>query len=483
MMRLRPIFVTIVISILVSLLIIDSESEEKDGHAVVEDVQQGIFPAHAQFQSSSDTMSLMQGTNIRVELLGTMSKDASRPNMNAPQEPLHKRQEQVKEQNIIPSAGKTPESSHGDSKLYEFKASLKSHVRRLRASMSEKRQVLLELAASRLSTKSAAPFVFLMLFLVCTCIIVGLVVGTKGASIGRAPNPSPQPGVLGPPGREPSEVLPQRQPFSASGAGTFSRTPAFTGSDLQPQATSHAGIWQSISRPSSVMTGLSVPGLFRSGPTPTQESLVANTYQSPERPMPPSFAMSGQSLDTGGKSVPPPLCPTLVLPVCEARFGVNMEKLALLTNEGEIDIVGLSGNPLLRAAVRKVHAGRRLEISMPEAGSAPRATVGPAAQGTRSLELRALKGAFYGMLEMRNTGACYVVKDGSVVLTIDGDTDSLQLSIKSGQGVSLASVRCSTEFLGGVDHVEVRVEPGVDTVLVLSCVLSVLLLSPFPPPA
>jgi hypothetical protein len=184
----------------------------------------------------------------------------------------------------------------------------------------------------------------------------------------------------------------------------------------------------------------------------------------------------------GIKSVPPPLCPTLVLPVCEARFGVNMAELALLTSDGEIDIVGLSGNPLLRAAIKKVHGNRRLEISMPEAGSAPRATVGPAAPGSRSLELRALKGAFYGMLEMRSVGACYVMKDGNVVLTIDGDTDSLQLSIKSGSGVALASVRCSTEFLGGIDHVEVRVEPGVDTVLVLSCVLAVLLLSPYPPP-
>lgn len=243
----------------------------------------------------------------------------------------------------------------------------------------------------------------------------------------------------------------------------------------------NTSIWQSISRPQSVMSGLSIPGLFRSGPTPTQESLVANNFNSPERPMQQPYSMTGQSID-GSKSVPPPLCPTLVLPVCEARFGVNMEKLALLTSEGEIDIVGLSGNPLLRAAVRKVHGGRRLEISMPEAGSAPRATIGPATQGSRSLELRALKNQFYGMLEMRNTGACYVVKDGAVVLTIDGDTDSLQLSIKSGQGISLASVRCSTEFLGGVDHVEVRVEPGVDTVLVLSCVLAVLLLSPFPPP-
>jgi hypothetical protein len=181
------------------------------------------------------------------------------------------------------------------------------------------------------------------------------------------------------------------------------------------------------------------------------------------------------------KSTPPPLCPTLVLPICEARFGVPMHELAQLTSEGEIGIVGMSGNALLRASLKKVGNQRLLEMCMPEANSAPRATIGPAGPGTKSLEIRALKGALYGTLEMRSSGACFVVKDGVTILSIDGDTDSLQLQIRSGHGVELASVSCSTEALGGVDHVEVRVEPGVDTVLVLSCVLAVLLLSPYPP--
>mmetsp|Transcript_142080 Transcript_142080/g.250532 ORF Transcript_142080/g.250532 Transcript_142080/m.250532 type:complete len:482 (+) Transcript_142080:110-1555(+) len=183
------------------------------------------------------------------------------------------------------------------------------------------------------------------------------------------------------------------------------------------------------------------------------------------------------------KRMPPPLCPTLVLPVCEARFGVPMFEIAQLTSEGELGIVGLSGNPLLRASVRKVGRRRSLEISMPEAGSAPRATIAPNLQDLNRpddgvLEIRGLKGSFYGMLEMRASGACYVTKDGETMMIIDGDTDSLQLSIKSGGGMPLASVRCSTEPFGGVDHVEIRVEPGVDTVLVLACVLAVLLLSP-----
>mmetsp|Transcript_11978 Transcript_11978/g.18957 ORF Transcript_11978/g.18957 Transcript_11978/m.18957 type:complete len:429 (+) Transcript_11978:37-1323(+) len=181
--------------------------------------------------------------------------------------------------------------------------------------------------------------------------------------------------------------------------------------------------------------------------------------------------------------LPPPLCPSLVLPVCEARFGVPLNEIhnkSLMSSECEIGIVGMSQNTLLRAAVKKVGNSnqRVLEIGMPEANSAPRATVGPAAPGSTSLQICGLRGAFYGTLEIRTNGACYVVKDNATVLSIDGSTSSLKLQIYSTPGSELASVRCSSEAFGGVDHVEVRVEPGVDTILVLACVLAVLL---FPP--
>lgn len=188
---------------------------------------------------------------------------------------------------------------------------------------------------------------------------------------------------------------------------------------------------------------------------------------------------------------PPPLCPSLVMPICEARFGIPMYELAELSAEGELNVVGLSGNPLLKAVIRKIGTARTLEISMPDHHSAPRATISPPTQelaghgqqGSRALEIRGMYGSFYGMLEMRSTGACYVVRNSETVLTIDGDAESLQLSIKSSVGLQLASVRCSAEPFGGVDHVEIRVEPGVDTVLVLAVVLAVLLLSPYLPPS
>lgn len=191
------------------------------------------------------------------------------------------------------------------------------------------------------------------------------------------------------------------------------------------------------------------------------------------------------------RRLPPALCPNVVLPNCEVRVGVPMHELGKFGAEGtgELTIVGLSGNPLLRASLRKSEAGRTLEVSMPEPRSAPRAIVGPSfhdvvgpdMQKSRAVQIYGMKGVFYGMLEMRSSGACYVVKDGQTVLIIDGDSEVLQLSIKSGQGAHLAGVACSSEPFGGAEHLEVRIQPGVDTVLVLACVLAVVLLSPYPP--
>merc|ERR1719487_2976385 len=99
-----------------------------------------------------------------------------------------------------------------------------------------------------------------------------------------------------------------------------------------------------------------------------------------------------------------------------------MFELAQLSSEGDLSIVGLSGNALLRATIRRIGNTRTLEIGMPEPGSAPRATIAPSTQeisggqhGSRALEIRGIRGAFYGNLEMRASGACYVIKDGQAV--------------------------------------------------------------------
>lgn len=273
---------------------------------------------------------------------------------------------------------------------------------------------------------------------------------------------------------------------SGGRAASASTTP-FWASPGPPSHEPHALGLPTTSPP---QTQPRLPAPYEQGTDPlnpiSSQSLLSPQLGESRRPGTTTAPATGETGAASSVGLPPPLCPTLVLPVCEARFGVRLYDLAQVSSEGALNIVGLSGNQLLRAAVRTSGSRRTLEISMPEAGSAPRATVGPPMQeytteaSTRVLEIRGFKGAFYGTLEMRQSGACYVTQSGRTIMAIDGETDSLQLTIKSYTGQALASVRCSNEPFGGVDHVEVRVEPGVDPVLILSCVLAVLLLSSYP---
>lgn len=258
---------------------------------------------------------------------------------------------------------------------------------------------------------------------------------------------------------------------AAAAGRAFSRTDSSPAAS-QPFLRSALGL-----SPNSGMLGpLASGGLMQAPPDASEQAALGSSPR--------------QSIaDSMRQAKPPPLCPTLVMPMSEALLGIQMYELAQLSAEGELTIVGISGKPLLRAEIKKVGNARTLEIAMPEQNSIPRATILPSSLsssqvnlGSRALEIRGMRGAFYGVLEMRSSGACYVVKDGQTVLTIDGDAESLQLSLKSSVGLQLASVRCSTELFEGVDHVEVRVEPGVDTVLVVAVVLAVLLLSPYLPP-
>lgn len=190
--------------------------------------------------------------------------------------------------------------------------------------------------------------------------------------------------------------------------------------------------------------------------------------------------LSPQPYERAATRLPPALYPSTGPPIHETCFGVPMSKIAQLSTHGELRIVGLSGKPLFCASIRKDGSQHSLTISLIEAGSAPCATIGPNLQdlnrsGDGKLEIRGPNGYFYGFLQMRASGACDVNKDGETVMVIDVEYDSLQLSIKSCGGVPFAFVRISAEEFGGVEHVEIRIERGVDTLLVLSCVLAVLL--------
>jgi len=192
--------------------------------------------------------------------------------------------------------------------------------------------------------------------------------------------------------------------------------------------------------------------------------------------------------------VPPPLCPVLVLPVSEARFAVPMQSLTKVDPKG-FDILGLSGNPLLHAAVRRSQLGGCfLEVGMAHAHSSPRATIGPvtdSASASSGWEIHGPNGAFYGMLDSLPGGAHVVTHGGGdqtsgqpasksaarQVMVIDGDVTSKRFTVTSGTGRALASATVSNNHFDA-ELLECRVLPNVDGILVLSCLLAVVLLSP-----
>lgn len=173
-------------------------------------------------------------------------------------------------------------------------------------------------------------------------------------------------------------------------------------------------------------------------------------------------------------STPPALCPTLVLPACEARFAVPLHILAQI-DDGEFDILGMSGSPLLRAAVRKSPTGKVLELMMAHAHSSPRAVVGPLVHG--GLDICGPGGSFYGRLEPQASGTYAVTIEGSShqVMCIDGDVSARRLTVTSHDCRPLASASIDDHF-GDIEHLELRIHPGVDAVLVISCVLAVFIL-------
>jgi len=219
------------------------------------------------------------------------------------------------------------------------------------------------------------------------------------------------------------------------------------------------------------------PGLTSDSQLPMTAANLAAAASAQEK------ANSGAPMDFSQQSVnvPPPLCPALVLPVCEARFAVPMTALLNVDPKG-FDVVGLSGNPLLRAVLRSETSGpSTLEIILAHAHSSPRATVGPPRQASagNGWEICGPNNTFYGMLVHQSNGG-FVVSHGNPgrqVMVIEGDIRAKRLTVSSGDCRALASVSCGSSNFD-VEHMELRVHPGVDAVLVLSCVLAVVLLTP-----
>lgn len=185
-----------------------------------------------------------------------------------------------------------------------------------------------------------------------------------------------------------------------------------------------------------------------------------------------------------------PICPMIVMPTFTAHFAVPLNALSELGAEGAFDVVDLSGIPLFCVAVQQVHGGRKLVLSMAipgstprtsttRSGTAPRVTIGPPqdSQGkNHELEICGPGDSLYGTLQWNRNGTHSVMRSGQTVMIVGGEPTSPRPRLKVTSGdLQLGLVKCTPQTVNGVDHLEVKVHPGVDAVLVLSCVLAVVL--------
>lgn len=255
-----------------------------------------------------------------------------------------------------------------------------------------------------------------------------------------------------------SPVQPQFQPQSPQHQSPMQ-------AQLQPQP-----LRQPIQVASAPSQGGALPG---TGPMWERGSIGSSVGGSFSRSM---SGILGTTAATSAKR-PPALCAALVLPHCEAWFAVSWDKIA--NAAPSFEFFGLSGKALLRAQVTVATSGtRRVGISMtpvrsPTLGSCSGGNGGP-------IEVRGAADKTYGEIQRRqNAGQFALVhqSNGEEVVTMSFEpppSNHLILKAIDGSPIAAASRCVESDFFSGIEHLEVRVNPGVDAVLVLCCVLSII---------
>lgn len=211
------------------------------------------------------------------------------------------------------------------------------------------------------------------------------------------------------------------------------------------------------------------------------EDPALSRLRQPEPPPPPTST----TVPDAGK--PDAICPALILPHGEAQFSIKVESLRKLgAGQYPVEILGPSGRPLLHARLpttplssNSVAAGSQgvwLELSTTPQSRYPHASVGPITLGVvtrQPLEIRGPRGDTYGTMEPSGTGWRAMHK-GRMVLFVDTAMQGeLAMSAQGPDGRTIATASPTSG-----QALRVQVKPGVDALLTLLCMLSVVLMSP-----
>mmetsp|Transcript_80667 Transcript_80667/g.237054 ORF Transcript_80667/g.237054 Transcript_80667/m.237054 type:complete len:475 (-) Transcript_80667:116-1540(-) len=215
-------------------------------------------------------------------------------------------------------------------------------------------------------------------------------------------------------------------------------------------------------------------------------------------PLPASSA-SVQAPAPAKRQVPPALCPPLVLHDRETRLAIPMDALELAeAGRGslEFDVLGPLSTPVFRAALQEGPGGRRLSLFVPRLQeSQPWAAVRPLREehqdmihtmlpeGSTScgkiLEMVGQDGAFYGLIVAQQS-SFWAIHRSLAVLVVEGEQRHKRLRATAAGGRLVASVapleKRSPAGKGVAQLLDLQVQAGVDPLLVLTCMLTIILL-------
>jgi hypothetical protein len=175
----------------------------------------------------------------------------------------------------------------------------------------------------------------------------------------------------------------------------------------------------------------------------------------------------------------PPMCPDILVK-CSTIVGIALEDVVGFPGTGELLLKGLSGQPMLRVVISD-DAGLRELKAFTLSDRRHRILIKRSALG--ALEIYTKEGSSYGFLDVHENGGCFVIHNGERIITVEGESSqTLKLSVLDSEGFEAANVICKSDFPGGAfgkEYIIFEVEPLLDSILISTVVLTLLLASHF----
>lgn len=184
--------------------------------------------------------------------------------------------------------------------------------------------------------------------------------------------------------------------------------------------------------------------------------------------------------DAADDEGPPPVCPNLVLPSTEAAFMLPLETIQ--RPHGSFDMTGPSGRKIMNIHVVLGPNSHRCIAVSPLNCDEPRCVVHEPKNDCRDMEVQGRSGTSYGLLRPASRG--YVLQvEGQAVMHLQIQdrarlifmaTTMRHRVLATAGPISGMSADCETATEGHVsaDLWRLQIKPGIDAVLLVSCMLA-----------